>query len=278
MAIVLAFSMMSATALRAFAVELTAGTVATQNAGTSSANDVVYDTVYGVFGSDYGEYALMMKTVTYEAQYKTNPNYEFRARVTDVVKADGTVSFHANNAVASHQKYLPGSATDYQFNATEVKTAGFLKVTQKSTNKVGLSSVDGNQIIPCSYDSLTMTPSNEVIGAVFNGTTVAVDFMDLSGNSIGSMSIETGQLTDSAYMYPNFYGDYISITVVAESNNWSAQRYSDTAKKEGSSYKQATNVAKLLDGESNWALIIKDDGNAYYCPACWPRRSQSWTG
>lgn len=268
MAIVLAFSMMSATALRAFAVELTAGTVATQNAGASSANDVVYDTVYGVFGSDYGEYALMMKTVTYEAQYKTNPNYEFRASITDVVKTDGTVTVHGNNAIASHQKYIPGSATDYRFNEYSAQKTGLLKVTQKSTNKVGLKTIDGDQVIPCSYDSLEMTPSNDVMGFAFNGAVVTTEFMDLSGNSLGSVSFEAAEKTDNSYIYSNFYGDYIRIRAVfADPQSSSSQEYSVLCKKDGSTYKQATDVARVLSGSSNWALIIKNDGDAYYCPS-----------
>ena len=265
MAIVLAFSMMSATALRAFAVELTAGTIATQNAGASSANDVVYDTVYGVFGSDYGEYALMMKTVTYEAQYKTNPNYEFRATVTDVVKTDGTVTVHGNNAAANHQKYIPGSATDYQFSATGVGSTGLLRVTQKSSNKVGVKSVDGNQIVPCSYDNVSMLSNNDIVGFIFNGTVGRVEFMDQAGNSLGATDFEIGTGASNPYAYVNSNGDISEVTVVSDSNNWSSGRYSFYVKKKGSRYERDDGVTKVWSQRDGRSLISRNDGNIYFC-------------
>ena len=274
MAVIMAFSVTCGMAVSAFADDLTAGTIGEQSL-TTQASTTVYDTVYGVFGNGYGDYALMMKSVTYEAQYGDISNYTYYATIADVVKADGTVAVHTNDAPQAHQSYLPGTSTDYQLDwlngyGRDIE-AGFVKVTQKSTSKMGVKTLDGKQIIPCSYDSITLLSNGDFQGVSYNGSTVAVSFMDATGKSLGSYSFAAAQKTDNTYVYSMYYGNYVQTRVsIYDPSSGSSQSYQSYAKKDGSTYKQVTDVDQWLDmGYSpvDYAIVVKTDGNVYYSEA-----------
>ena len=265
MSLVMVFSMTSAAALTAFADQLAAGTLATQSGG----NGIVWDEVYGVIGTDSGDYALMMKTVTYEAQYNNIPNYQYRATVTDLARSDGKVTIHSNSARADHQGILKDklgeeAVADYGMGATWASvSSGYVRVANKSTGKIGLKKVDGTELVPCTYDSLIGVADGDLLAFKLEGDMVNVSFMDPTGASLGSFSFKAASETEEHAAFTMLTDVYIQINMRID-----GQFYQAYAKKVGSRYEQATDVTGMYSlGDTTQVVVAKTDGYMYYCAA-----------
>ena len=195
-AVVLAFSMVSATALTAFANNLQAGSLEAQSDGLQTqavSNALVYNSVYGVFK---GDYALMMKTVTYEMQYNGRLT-KFYETVTDLVHASGKVTVHTSTEYPreGEEARLPGDPTDYVFESNGTQGTdianGYVLVKSKKNDKYGVKSVeDGSDIIAAKYDSVSLNQNDGFLGLAWSDKALDVDFLTLAGEDCGSFQLE----------------------------------------------------------------------------------------
>ena len=240
-AVIMAFSMVSATAFSAFANDLQAGSLEAQSGdlGTQAvSNAIVYDSVYGVFK---GDYALMMKTVTFEVEYKGRTITAFET-ASDVVHADGAVTVHTSTEYLAEDKQalLPGDPADYELARNSMEgldiADGFVLVSSKANEKCGVKSVkDGSDIIAPKYDSVSLNQDNGFLGLAWGTDKLAVDFMTTDGKPCGSFEMDVPiSSTDPQGARWNasfrFSGDYVEVTAML-SNRDGVQKVVGYAKK-----------------------------------------------
>ena len=259
MAAVLAFSMVSVGALSAFAA--------------TASGKAVYDSVYGVFG---GEYALMMKSVTYESVYR-DMTINYTDTITDIVNTDGTVLLHTSTAPLDREQDMgTGGNTDFRYaslgNMRTDLEAGIVEVWSKTTGKAGVRTLDGRTIIPLAYDAL-YRQDNTVIGLQYAGAQVNVAFFDLEGAQLGSFSYDAQAFdptSQQGHRMTNvtFAGDLVafdtSIVLYGNAGMSGAQskHYYAFAMRDGAAYKQDSDIVKAFNSH-NGALVEKKDGFIY---------------
>lgn len=157
--VALAFSMVSTTALSAYADQMGVASLEFQLATNDK---VVYDSVYGVFG---GEYALMYKDV----QYQVPESEETHTKtVIDVVKSDGTVTVHTAPDMGEGVE-VPGGQAEYEVpywvsEKTFAKLA-CIGLKSKKTGKYGVKRFDGADLVPIEYDEIRVPRWGDVFVA-----------------------------------------------------------------------------------------------------------------
>lgn len=254
-AAIMAISVMGGSVLSAFADDLAAGIgeLTTQ----SSEGPIVYDTAYGAL---HGQYAIMVKTVTYEEEYKGKMT-TLSATITDLMRADGEVTVHTSTA-ANDNDAIPGEWTNYRHKTIANEgldvMAGYMEVADKDTGKCGVKSVDGDEILPCSYDVISAVQDG-LLGYTFGDGSVTFDFFTLDGTPCGSFS-STADIA-KGYAYSHYYGDVVSIKV----RNTADEELTIIARKVGSQYVQDDSITKIYNYDDEDALLYAgSDGNVHY--------------
>ncbi len=232
----LALAMVGATSVAAFANQLAPGELEAQ-----AYKPVVYDRVYGVMG---GQYALMMKSITYEIEYKGGPK-TFTGIITDLVKANGNgpgaVTVHTSSII-SEEVDAPGEWTNLQSRATggEIEE-GFMRVSDKSTGKMGVKTLDGADMVPCAYDSVLLV-GTDFVALSIGSDTVNANFYASDGSDIGSVSFSVPGATGNLRAYAQKYGSYVTVTA-----RTSGEPYGVTMRKEGGRYVQVPEMTAIYD-------------------------------
>ena len=248
----LALSLIGVTSLTAFANQLAPGELEAQ-----STNPIVYDKVYGVM---HGEYALMMKSVTYEIEYKGSMR-TFDHSITDLVKADGngpgTVQVHTSSII-SESVDAPGEWTPLESRATggEIEK-GFMRVWDKTTGKLGVKALNGSDIVPCAYSSILLV-DDDLVAVAINGSTVNADFYSSNGANIGSASFEASGAAGGMSAFAKRYGSYVSVTARS-----SSELNGVTMRKEGGRYVQVPEMTAIYDPNSSGNGREPGDGFVY---------------
>lgn len=208
---VLAFSLMGTSALMAFADSLSAVSF-----GTQATSDIVYDSVYGVFG---GEYALMYKDVAYEQTDSDGKTSAVTGHVTDLVRADGEVMLHTSD-VPSTSQVQPGGYTDLQIQQiwpypSDI-SIGYVMVRSKETSKLGLLRTDGSGFLPCSYDKIQLFSSSFVCVS-YTESNIQFDFFSRSGDAQGTVTRPIDPIAGTVspdYIYVDNHDPYYVIRLV----------------------------------------------------------------
>ena len=260
-AVVLALAMVSATAMTAFADKLTTGTMASQ-----SNDEIVYDTAYGVM---HGQYALMMKTVTYEAEYNGR-TMQYSGTITDLVKANGngagTVKIHTSS-ITDKSADVPGEWTNLRYNSSGKDiNDGFMLVSDKDMGLSGVKDLSGNDIIACEYNNVELE-DDCFIAVKFNDEAADIDFILLDGSKCGSASVPT--TGSSRYLSSMMAQDYIVVNVTSymESDSVTSTIY---VHKEGDDYVVNPDIVSIFTSGgrelSNGFVYKATDGYLYYHP------------
>ena len=258
LSLVLAFSVMSVSALTAFADYV---------ATLTPANGLVYDTVYGVFG---GEYALMTKTVVFKGVYDWAPGMDpvdMRGSVTDIVDADGNVvlhSFSAAGTVTDADKH-PETKADWTIGSLRGlghdMEAGTIVVRSTSTQLYGVVTPEGKQVIPAQYKNIGAI-NEDIYGFNASGNKATIDLFDGTGKSLGSFTF-----TSAYSSQPNMSGgprDWMTVVkrdpyvVVSDSMTDIGIIY----KQDGKYVKATAKRVYSADADGN-ALLRESDDYAY---------------
>ena len=272
MSVVLAFSMTSATALSAFADELSAGSLGDVLQGqATSKKPAVYESVYGVFG---GEYSLMYKTVVFTGEYLGVQNTAVTDTIADVVRADGVVTLHTSSSKSSTIPDKSNYPSNETWSKLQIKTlngsvatdmeAGYIGVQSKITGKCGVMTLEGSKLIPMSYDDFANIAAGGFVGLIYKKSSVKAVFFDEKAKQCGSVTAKLDG-TSSSYTYNSTSSVGKYVVVAGRTANGS---YSVAAVKKGGTY-TATKTIKSIESRdaTGSAFVLKSNGYVYFVNA-----------
>ena len=251
LALIVVMPMVSATPLVAFAADLQ-----TTDMLQTQAAPIAYDTVCGVYGS---EYALMCKQITYRHVGDDGTVDERKGYVTDLMRVDGSITAHLSDYEQQDDENI-GGWSDYALSAVDRvdkdMQSGYIAVTQKSTGKVGVMTLEGKLIVPCSF-SVVKECGDDFVGVLYDNSTATARFYTPTGIECGSVSYPIEGRP--RYTFVNQYGAYVRVATQV-GFTW----FSGGLVKKGSSYEKPIGIDTILDGEKSGAILAVVSGDVYY--------------
>ncbi len=238
MSLVMALSMVSATALQAFADEA--------GAALNEAQGLVYDSVYGTVNG----YSLMEKTYTVSEDIYNGEKdpVEFKVNQIDVVDKDGKVTFSSisgGRGYSGNSEYTIGDG-GYLFAHSD----GFVEV-RNSESLCGVIDLDGRMIVSAQYNDLFYDANQGLfVGWRYVDAGVSIDLIDRSGSVIASESCSSDS-QGSTYVYAEEYAaGYFKIRYNRQDTYY---RYSSNG------FELIPNVSKI-ESEGDTSVVISTDG------------------
>ncbi len=180
MSVVMALSMISATALTAFADEV--------NDAMGEAQNLVYGDVYGIVD---GHAMVVNHKTVYEDVYGNETTYPCDAYDVDIYNQDGEcVISTVSKSLLYAAPYKESDAGYAIFAYSFYELNGLLAVSRDGGHYQGVVDLDGNEVIGMDYTSLQyFTDQGYFIGIKWSGDEAIVDILSRAGDVVYSRSL-----------------------------------------------------------------------------------------